>query len=120
MPKKPLEPEFVVTIGVGKFPFDMLRYDHCVPATEQDADTMGRTSYDAQRVVILKRYRGIPGYWTPARWKSFGWPLIVQADPGADSDNWLEVMKAIKPFKSLGDAQRAIRKLAEELTKQRI
>ncbi len=68
------------TVEVGcHFPLDMLRYDSCFPATEQDS------------VKIAESIRGFSGgpwtvhvqalsqnksHWTPARWQSFGARLI--------------------------------------------
>ncbi len=99
------ELEFAATVGIGIFAADMLRYDHCVPADEASADAVARNDYNGERLIFLKRYKGQPGTWTPARWKSFGWELILDGN---------------RPFKSLGDAKRATEKLAEVLTKQRI
>lgn len=79
---------FTVT-GPGMFPIDMLRYDECHPATEQDAaKIMARfTRYMSadctvpdkspikltRNVIAMARART----WTPtvARWQSFGWTV---------------------------------------------
>lgn len=67
------------------FPIDMLRYDHCYPSTEGDANILQRTiehvgegfSCDDLRcrvtLVHIDRYRT----WEPThkRWESFGWKV---------------------------------------------
>ena len=56
------------------FPIDMLRYDSCWPATEQDAAaiTKGfRSSYGVSAVVEMDAARE----WAVGRWKSFGCTL---------------------------------------------
>jgi hypothetical protein len=58
--------------GKGDFPTDMLRYDHCWPATQTDAGLMGITTFASTRQV---RMRGLTGP-TPARWASFGWKCV--------------------------------------------
>jgi len=64
--------EFTVS-GHGVFPYDMLRYDRCWPATE---DMSAKLSWDPrsvravqQRAVTMKGTR-LP---TIGRWHSFGW-----------------------------------------------
>lgn len=76
--------EFKVT-GMGQFPYDMLRYDHCWPATESHdsaglmTPTMDRADeYFALRTVTLRRHtqgKGTNYHDTPQcdRWRSFGW-----------------------------------------------
>lgn len=76
MPKE-LKLVYAIAVGNGPFPFDMLRYDHCFPASESYSGEVGRAHYHHDRVVILARYEMQPGHWTTARWKSFGWELIT-------------------------------------------
>lgn len=68
--------------GVGGFPIDMLRYDHAIPATEQDSvqisaslgtHFMGEPARTARIVSLISDFPP-----TPARWASFGW----QVEPG--------------------------------------
>jgi hypothetical protein len=61
--------EFAVE-GRGDFPADMLRYDHCWPATEAMSRLLGQSH---NRVIYLK---GLTGP-TPARWASFGWKVVA-------------------------------------------
>ena len=58
--------------GSGRFPFDMLRYDTCVPT--QSAPL----THDGERTLLLTRFspEGTPA--TADRWMSFGW--VVTAD----------------------------------------
>lgn len=60
--------EFTVA-GSGEFPHDMLRYDHCWPATQSDASQLN--SRFARQITL----RGLTGP-TAARWFSFGWHLM--------------------------------------------
>jgi hypothetical protein len=66
--------------GVGPFPFDMLRYDGCYPASSEDATAMGRSNPKIARRVRLTTLRGFLPDVNPAnvgpttaRWLSFGW-----------------------------------------------
>lgn len=81
---KELKKEFAIAVGNGEFPFDMLRYDHCFPASESDSGEMGRNHYQHDRAVIVAKYRQQPGRWTVDRWQSFGWALIVYSGRGFD------------------------------------
>ena len=65
------------------FPIDMLRSDHCYPATENDSATIGFT-LNSRRVgrfttddfaVTLCRYAQKQWVPTSGRWKSFGWEV---------------------------------------------
>lgn len=69
--------------GSGSFPIDMLRYDRCVPASEQDAVEIQRTFNESPRShkpIALIRFGAGPWDGTPrmeyGRWQSFGW--VVQ------------------------------------------
>jgi hypothetical protein len=65
---------FFVT-GSGNFPFDMLRYDQCFPAT-QDATVSINSKLPGDRSVEIRRYVSdkttMP---TVGRWASFGWTV---------------------------------------------
>jgi len=58
--------------GLMTFPFDMLRYDSCCPALENDSHTMNQEG--KLRRVCLRRFspdkKAHPSY---ARWLAFGW-----------------------------------------------
>jgi hypothetical protein len=55
--------------GSGEFPYDMLRYDQCWPATEMnDSGKLGTRSNETRKVVL----RGLRAP-TDGRWQSFGW-----------------------------------------------
>lgn len=78
----------VVVEGSGIFPFDMLRYDNCVPATERDSATMGDGDpmegiggISSRRRVTLKRFSFTTNHpATEGRWRSFGW-MVVSCNP---------------------------------------
>lgn len=73
MPKLNLKP-FTVR-GKGRFPVDMLRYDKCWPATQDDAEVMAEViSEPVIGVVNIKLVTCIEP--TPDRWKSFGWYVL--------------------------------------------
>lgn len=64
------------------FPLDMLRYDNCVPATEEDANRMGRDTTKGQRVRLVRYVlRGTNVHADQcrtaiARWESRGWRML--------------------------------------------
>ena len=66
----------IVVEGTGEFPFDMLRYDACHPASERDSGEMGRTEYDSPRSIRLIMTTGADRDPTTDRWASFGWLVI--------------------------------------------
>ncbi len=66
-----------VVTGRGCFPLDMLRYDHCYPATGTDVSSLhasiterGTFSVGVSRVSATAYEQ-----WTADRWASFGWAL---------------------------------------------
>lgn len=66
--------------GSGEFPFDMLRYDRCFPASESDAGKMPRPHQGSSRRIIELiavdhdgNNRFAP---TIGRWESFRWKVI--------------------------------------------
>lgn len=69
-----------VVRGSLAFPIDMLRYDACTPATEEDSHTIERTlSHENEGAVeVTLRFRTLP---TVARWASFGWTVVAVIDP---------------------------------------
>lgn len=75
-------PHRVVVEGLGRFPFDMLRYDACYPETRKDAIEVGRTLEDDgekyltyRRVTLLSHAQHV----NTDRWESYGW-LVVEID----------------------------------------
>ena len=70
--------EFIVG-GAVAFPIDMLRYDCCWPATEQDAQritaTLADPSFVGPTTVRLARYttHNTMASVTAGRWRSLGW-----------------------------------------------
>jgi hypothetical protein len=63
----------VVVEGGGDFPIDMLRYDHCVPATENDSYILKRDEYRRVKLVMFCASGNGP---TLGRWKSFTWNVV--------------------------------------------
>jgi hypothetical protein len=62
--------------GKGPFPFDMLRYDHAYPATQEDVNVMSNEYLAIQRSerhVNLRMYCFAKDGPTMDRWESFGW-----------------------------------------------
>lgn len=69
---------FMVVVGSGAFPTDMLRYERAAPATEDDAHAIdGRDP----RAVSLVYFVQAPGQApATARWASFGWRVAWCGD----------------------------------------
>jgi hypothetical protein len=59
--------------GIGLFPFDMLRYDYCWPASERDSAKIENRGHSKTREITLRSLAPEP---TLARWKSFGWEVV--------------------------------------------
>lgn len=71
--------------GVATFPLDMLRFDACWPARQDDASTIGwlfspRRNKEVAETHVIR----LTGVQTPtaARWESFGW-RVIGAQPKA-------------------------------------
>lgn len=64
-------------MGSGQFPLDMLRYDCCFPASQNDVATISKTLHrpgNELHTVTLRYVREYkPNGPTDARWESFGW-----------------------------------------------
>jgi hypothetical protein len=58
--------------GAGQFPFDMLRWDECVPVMEEDSHAMAREGEFRQIKMKLVGCKKKPTY---DRWASFGWRI---------------------------------------------
>ena len=71
---------FKITVcGSGVFPIDMLRYDSCWPATEQDSSKIVENYYEGDKCklrsvdLLTDNHR----HWKPTdgRWQSFTWKV---------------------------------------------
>lgn len=77
--------ESILVVRVGVVPFDMMRYDHCFPATEDESRKLervanGDVSDPADHVVRFLRRALNPGPPTTARWQSFGCEVLGVED----------------------------------------
>lgn len=70
-----------VVSGEGRFPVDMLRYDHCLPQSQTDV-TIAFTRTDHRQVTVLafSATDCKPGL-TGDRWRSFGWTVQEVSKP---------------------------------------
>lgn len=67
--------------GEGHFPVDMLRYDHCWPASSDDAVSVGSYAMERKTVMVTNihyvhgntRKIECSEAFTVDRWRSFGW-----------------------------------------------
>ncbi len=62
--------------GTGTFPVDMLRYDACFPATEEDSHRIRASHDEVKRWIIFVKKHTSPKFnkgavWSTARWESF-------------------------------------------------
>ena len=72
---------------VLQFPVDMLRYDYCYPASENDSAQIA-FSFDLRKSkvkpseleVTLCRYAHRDWSPTDGRWESFGWEVIARGN----------------------------------------
>lgn len=64
--------------GGGQFPFDMLRYDSCYPASETDSAALEHHRREKRRVTLLASIPNPQSVYFPdrARWGSFGWTVV--------------------------------------------
>lgn len=67
---------FIVT-GSGHFPVDMMRYDRCVPKTQDDISLAFSRRDDRRVEVIAFTISGNKLEPTIQRWLSFGWPVVA-------------------------------------------
>ncbi len=76
-PKKEWRCTIIEVHGKGRFPFDMLRYDNCVPSRETS-----KLTQTEERTIRLCRYSqdGTPA--TADRWASFSWVVIADSANG--------------------------------------
>ncbi len=73
---------FLFTVeGSGRFPTDMLRYDACWPAHENEARSLADGSDDqGRRTITLRRAAVNMSGPTKRRWESFGW-TVTNVEP---------------------------------------
>lgn len=60
--------------NLGRFPFDMLRYDGAFPSTQTDSAAIESSTFpgsgELRPVELIATFNGSPN---DARWRSFGW-----------------------------------------------
>jgi hypothetical protein len=64
--------------GRGPFPLDMLRYDHCWPASQDAVSRIGASLSPqrepaAEQTIRLRRWTNEPKASLNPRWHSYGW-----------------------------------------------
>lgn len=69
------EPHDFIVEGRGEFPFDMLRHSSAWPTDTASAVAMGQ--HGKRRVALRAQTLR---YLVPARWESFGWPVVEGFD----------------------------------------
>ncbi len=81
---------FAMVSGSGNFPLDMLRYDSCCPATEEDSYLIGNSfnNYDYNWTVCVKKIlleplskKDLHTCFTEGRWQSFGCKVEMVESP---------------------------------------
>lgn len=64
---------------------DMMRYDRCCPATEQDSSKIermiGNRTEPKDHIIRLTRYAGADQGATLGRWQSFGCTVLEERNP---------------------------------------
>jgi hypothetical protein len=68
--------------GSGRFPIDMLRYDHCFPAAEEESPKIAAAVYGSPKPweVRLKRYIELSAQRpTGDRWRSFSAEVVEES-----------------------------------------
>lgn len=89
-----------VTVRLGEFPIDMLRYDRCMPNTETDSGLIrGSFEHHLRKplTVVVRQYSTVQfAPWTVARWQSFGCEIepITSADAGKFYNDFEEALMA--------------------------
>ncbi len=69
-------------VRVMSVPFDMMRYDNCVPATEEESGKLERiaghdpTLKPEDRIVEFRRFALVDKEPTIDRWRSFGCEVV--------------------------------------------
>jgi hypothetical protein len=73
MASRPPRRLFFVVEGDGRFPFDMLRYDQCWPASEADSLRLADEWTAPRRIVLITDSVTAP---TVDPWRSHGWSVV--------------------------------------------
>ena len=68
--------------GSGQFPFDMLRYDSCYPATESDAGALEHHRRERRTVAVIANVVEASSVPTYGRWRSFMWTVVKDSLQG--------------------------------------
>jgi hypothetical protein len=76
-----MRPDQFAVKGRGVFPFDMLRYDRCFPASERDSrliedTTHPRRALDPAETTVTLAMADPKRLPTEARWASFRWTVV--------------------------------------------
>ncbi len=66
----------ITVIGKEHFPFDMLRYDSCVPVAATDAHMIDLASPSISAQISLYRFSVGGRKASVDRWIQFGWTII--------------------------------------------
>ena len=67
--------------GSGAFPLDMLRYDQCFPASEEDSRKIAQSIEDFYKRDWMIRVRKNSSHeFTVGRWESFGCTVETVSD----------------------------------------
>ena len=74
--------EAKIQVKLGRFPLDMLRYDCCYPASQEDAEAMAYypdVKQAEKSIMVCKITDSKIDSFTPDRWRSFGCEIIISA-----------------------------------------
>ena len=69
------ETRFTVS-GDFSFPIDMLRFDQCFPASQEDVRAISQKD-SIREVNLIQYHEGKTSRVTPARWRSFLWEVTT-------------------------------------------
>lgn len=75
----------VISTAPGHFPFDMLRYDGCYPASEHPDSATLEEQYTpgglpkGKTVTLCKCWSDPKWQPTVDRWRSFGWDVVTSS-----------------------------------------
>lgn len=90
----------VVYVSSAESLIDMLRYDRCCPATEDESRKiwalMGHQDKPADHVLRLHRFAGTEQPATDGRWRSFGCRVLDERSPEAEQLTDDEILNLAK------------------------